>query len=72
MNAISSKEGTIMNLSVISGSAMLQAAAVDAVKQWTYRPYLLNGVATEVATTILVNFNLNGPKPESRPQQYPN
>ena len=36
-------------------------AAWDAVKQWTYRPYLLNGEPTEVDTTITVNFNLGGP-----------
>ena len=72
MHAIISKDGTITNLSVISGPEMLQAAAVDAVKQWTYRPYLLNGVATEVDTTIVVNFNLNRPKPQSPPQQDSN
>jgi periplasmic protein TonB len=67
MHAIISKDGTIEKLTVISGPAMLQTAAVDAVKQWTYRPYLLNGVPTEVDTTILVNFNLS-PKPQTIPE----
>jgi len=62
MHAIIGKDGTIEKLTVISGPALLQDAAVDAVKQWTYRPYLLNGVPTEVDTTIMVNFNLNKPR----------
>jgi len=67
MHAMIGKDGTIENLTVISGPAMLQTAAVDAVKQWTYRPYLLNGVPTEVDTTIVVNFNLS-PKPRTIPK----
>ena len=60
LHAIISKSGSIMSLSVISGPAMLQGAATDAVKTWRYKPYLLNGEPTEVDTTIMVNFNLNG------------
>ncbi len=60
LHAIISKSGTIQSLSVISGPAMLQGAALDAVKTWRYKPYLLNGEPTEVDTTIMVNFNLNG------------
>jgi len=60
LHAIISKNGTIEQLSVISGPAMLQGAAMDAVKTWRYKPYLLNGEPTEVDTTIMVNFNLNG------------
>jgi protein TonB len=39
---------------------MLVGSATDAVRQWRYKPYLLNGDPTEVDTTITVNFNLNG------------
>ena len=39
---------------------MLQSAAVDAVRNWRYKPYLLNGEPTEVETTITVNFNFGG------------
>jgi protein TonB len=39
---------------------MFNNAALDAVKQWKYKPYLLNGEPTEVDTTITVNFTLNG------------
>ena len=58
MNARVSKDGRVENLAVVSGPHELQAAAVDAVKQWVYRPYLLNGRPVDVMTTITVNFNL--------------
>ena len=60
LHAIISKAGTIEQLNVVSGPAMLQSSAMDAVKTWRYKPYLLNGEPTEVDTTIMVNFNLNG------------
>ena len=60
LRAIVSRTGTIENLSVISGHAMLVAAAVDAVKHWRYRPYMLNGEPIEVETEITVNFTLAG------------
>jgi len=56
LHAIISKGGTIENLTVISGPPMLTAAALDAVKRWRYKPYLLNNEPTEVETTINVNF----------------
>ncbi len=58
MHAIISKKGDVVNLSVISGPAELQQAALDAVKQWKYKPYLLNGEPTDIDTIITVNFNL--------------
>ena len=60
LHAIIAKDGSIQQLSVISGPPMLVGAATDAVRQWRYKPYLLNGEPTEVDTTITVNFNLNG------------
>jgi protein TonB len=54
-----SRTGTIENLRVISGSQMLQQAAIDAVKMWRYRPYLLSGEPVEVETTINVVFTLH-------------
>lgn len=53
-----SKNGTIENLRVASGPEMLQQAAIDAVKTWRYRPYLLNGQPVEVETTVNVVFSL--------------
>jgi TonB family protein len=51
-----SKEGAIQNPTAISGPALLQQAAVDAVKSWRYKPYVLNGEAVEVETTVSVAF----------------
>lgn len=59
LHAIIAKDGTIQDLRVISGNEMLRNAALDAVRTWRYRPYLLSGEATEVDTTITVNFNLD-------------
>jgi protein TonB len=59
LQAVITKNGTIDNLRVVSGSPMLQQAALDAVAQWRYRPYLLNGQPVDVETTINVVFNLN-------------
>jgi len=59
LQATISRTGTIDNLRVISGPAMFRTAAIDAVQQWQYRPYLLNGEPVEVETTINVIFKLN-------------
>jgi periplasmic protein TonB len=59
LQAVISKNGTIENLRVISGSPLLQQAAIDAVSQWRYRPYLLNGQPVDVETTINVVFGLS-------------
>jgi len=58
LQAIISRGGTIENLRVISGPAMLQAAAIDAVKDWRCEPYRLDGEAVEVETTVNVDFRL--------------
>ncbi len=55
-----SKDGTIQNLQLISGHPMLAPAAIEAVKQWRYKPYLLNGEPVEVDTQVQVNFTLAG------------
>jgi protein TonB len=60
LRAIVGKTGAIENLVVLRGHPMLAAAAVDAVKQWRYRPYLLNNEPIEVETDITVNFLLSG------------
>ncbi|HZU41599.1 MAG TPA: TonB family protein, partial [Terriglobales bacterium] len=60
LQAVISKEGTIEGLKLISGHPMLAPAAIDAVKQWRYKPYILNGEPVEVDTTITVNFTLSG------------
>ena len=55
-----SKNGDIENLQLVSGHPMLAPSAIEAVKQWKYKPYLLNGEPVEVETTIQVNFSLAG------------
>ena len=60
LSAIIGKDGTIQNLKVISGHPMLTQSALDAVKQWRYKPYLLNGEPVEVDTQVQVNFTLSG------------
>jgi protein TonB len=59
MEAIISRDGTIESLRVTSGHTLLVKAAVDAVRQWRYRPTILNGEPVEVQTTIEVNFMLS-------------
>jgi TonB family protein len=58
MRAVISKEGTVLNPVVVNTSVNpgLAKAAVDAVRQWTYAPTLLNGQPVEVATTITIDF----------------
>jgi len=56
LHAIIARDGTVQSLSVTSGHPMLAQAALDAVRQWRYRPYVLNGEAVEVETLITVNF----------------
>lgn len=60
LRAMISREGAIENLQVLSGHPMLAPAAVDAVRQWRYRPYVLNGEPVEVETQVTVNFVLGG------------
>ena len=60
LQAIISKQGTIENLTVVTGHPMLAPAAIEAVRQWRYRPYILNSEPVEVETQITVNFSLAG------------
>ncbi|MGD0739847.1 MAG: TonB family protein [Terracidiphilus sp.] len=58
LQATIGRDGLIEDLQVVSGPDLLQQAALDAVKQWRYRPYLLNGEPVEVRTTINIIFTL--------------
>jgi protein TonB len=60
VEAVISRAGTIESLRVVSGPAMLQNAAMEAIRGARYRPFLLNGEATEVQTRITVNFRMGG------------
>jgi len=57
--AVIGKDGSVQDVQVESGLPMLAQAAVDAVRQWRYRPYLLNGEPVEVASRITINFTLS-------------
>lgn len=58
LKAIISKEGAVENLQILSGPKELCISALDAVREWRYRPYVLNGDPTEVETTITVTYSL--------------
>jgi len=60
LHALISKEGDVIGLWAVSGDPLLVKAAIKVVKQWKYKPYLLNGQAVEVYTEVLVNFTLVG------------
>jgi len=52
------KDGSITAVKVLSGPTVLSRAAIDAVKQWQYKPYYLNDQPVEIQTQITVNFKL--------------
>lgn len=58
LDAVIAKDGSIKSLKLLSGPEELQASALTAVRQWTYKPYLLNGEPVEVETTITVHYQL--------------
>jgi TonB family protein len=58
LNATIEKDGTIEDLKVASGPKVLRQSALDAVRQWTYKPFLVDGNAVEVDTTITVVYTL--------------
>jgi len=61
MKAVINQTGDVISLELISGHPMLAPAAMDAVRQWKYRPYLLNGKAVAAETQVTVNFALSEP-----------
>ena len=58
LDAVIGKDGTVEQLTVVSGPEALQKSSLDAVRQWTYKPFLLNGEPVEVKTTITVIYSL--------------
>jgi len=58
LQATITKNGDIVNLKVVSGDSVLAHAAQEAVRQWKYKPYYLNGEPVQIETQILVNFKL--------------
>jgi protein TonB len=56
LHAIIGKDGSVQQLQVVSGNPLLAGPALNAVKNWRYRPYLVDGQPVEVETTVTVNF----------------
>jgi TonB family protein len=65
LHALIAKDGTIEQLDVVSGPPLLLQSAMDAVRQWVYRPTLVNGEPVLVDTTISVVFSLDGKNPNN-------
>jgi TonB family protein len=65
------KDGTVKDLQLISGPPALVVSAIDAVRQWKYKPFLLNGEPTEVDTTININYTLGDSEPPVQPGATP-
>jgi protein TonB len=59
LTAIIGKDGNVERLQLVSGNPLLAPAAIDAVKQWHYKPFLLNGQPIEIETTVTVNFQVH-------------
>jgi protein TonB len=58
LKAVIGQTGDVVSVELVSGDPMLAPAAIEAVKQWKYKPYKLNGNAVEVETEVKVNFAL--------------
>lgn len=58
LNVVVSETGDVKNVTVVSGDPLLAQAAADAVKQWKYKPYTVDGVPMEIETQVSVNFHL--------------
>jgi TonB family protein len=71
LRAVISKEGSIEQLTLVSGHPILVQAAIDAVKQWKYKPYLLNSEPVELDTEIQVNFTLSSSEPPASANATP-
>lgn len=59
LRAMISRSGDVENLEAVSGPPLLARAAIQAVEQWKFRPYFLNGTAVEVQTQVTINFHLS-------------
>ena len=68
LHVVIAKDGTVENLKVAASTdPIFNQAAIDAVRQWRYRPYLLNGLPTEVDSTVTINFQLKAPTNSQSP-----
>lgn len=56
LSVVIGRDGSVGNIQVVSGPRSLQDASLEAARQWTYKPYLVDGVPVEIATTLMFNF----------------
>ena len=69
LRAVIRKDGTLANVTVVSGDSLLTQAATDAVQQWRYSPMLLNGAPVQIDTVVDVAFRLSvPPEPKADPK----
>jgi protein TonB len=61
MKAIISKDGDVKDLTVVAGTPGIQEHVVEAVRQWKFKPYLIDNTPVEVQTTITLNILLGVP-----------
>jgi protein TonB len=71
LNVTVSKTGAVTAVDVVSGPDLLQSAAVDAVKQWEFRPFSLVGEPVEFETTVHVVFGTGAAAPRAQAQGHP-
>jgi protein TonB len=60
LRAIVSREGTVRDLQVVSAAKSLEQCSLEAVRQWRYRPYLVDGVPKEVETMVVLSLQFPG------------
>ena len=58
ISALVGKDGSVTSARVVSGPALLRGAALGAVEQWQYRPYLVDGQPAAITTTAIISFQL--------------
>jgi len=58
LKAVIDRQGNIANLELLRGDPILAESAIKAVKQWKYRPYILNGEAIEAETTVKIQYHM--------------
>jgi len=71
LHATIRQDGSVEKLTYVSGPVLLEGAALDAVRQWRFKPYLLNGEPVEAETSITVMFKLGGSSPSSQAVRLP-
>jgi periplasmic protein TonB len=71
LDVVTRDAGEVKEVTVVSGDSTLAQAALDSVKQWKYKPYVVEGTAVEMESTVSINFHLKiAPPPGPSPAWY--